>query len=65
MRGSHRSVQGLEDAIREFITIHNLQPKPFHGPNPPIGLDCTLRNRLPPWLLKHPTRIQEINDSGD
>jgi transposase len=28
-RGSHRSVQELEDAIREFITVHNQQPKPF------------------------------------
>jgi len=29
-RGSHRSVQELEAAIREFITVHNQQPKPFH-----------------------------------
>lgn len=28
-RGSHTSVQELEAAIREFITIHNQQPKPF------------------------------------
>jgi len=28
-RGSHRSVQELEDAIREFIKAHNRQPKPF------------------------------------
>ncbi len=28
-RGSHRSVQELEQAIREFITVHNQQPKPF------------------------------------
>jgi transposase len=28
-RGSHSSVQELEAAIREFITIHNQQPKPF------------------------------------
>ncbi len=28
-RGSHRSVQELEDAIREFIKINNQQPKPF------------------------------------
>lgn len=28
-RGSHRSVQELEDAIREFIKVNNQQPKPF------------------------------------
>jgi transposase len=28
-RGSHTSVQELEAAIREFIVIHNQQPKPF------------------------------------
>jgi len=28
-RGSHRSVQELEDAIRKFIAAHNQQPKPF------------------------------------
>jgi len=28
-RGSHSSVQELEAAIREFITVHNQQPKPF------------------------------------
>ena len=28
-RGSHASVQELEDAIREFIKVHNQQPKPF------------------------------------
>jgi transposase len=28
-RGSHRSVHDLEDAIREFIKVHNQQPKPF------------------------------------
>ena len=28
-RGSHTSVQELEAAIREFITIQNQQPKPF------------------------------------
>ena len=28
-RGSHRSVQELETAIREFIAAHNQQPKPF------------------------------------
>ena len=29
-RASHRSVQELEAAIREFIAVHNQQPKPFH-----------------------------------
>lgn len=28
-RGSHRSVQELEAAIREFIAAHNQQPQPF------------------------------------
>jgi transposase len=28
-RGSHRSVSELEAAIREFIAVHNQQPKPF------------------------------------
>ena len=28
-RGSHSSVQELEDAIREFIKVHNQQPRPF------------------------------------
>lgn len=28
-RGSHRSVQELERAIRDFIAAHNQQPKPF------------------------------------
>src|SRR6201984_796757 len=28
-RGSHRSVQELETAIREFIAAHNQQPQPF------------------------------------
>ena len=29
-RASHRSVQELEAAIRQFIAVHNQQPKPFH-----------------------------------
>ncbi len=28
-RGSHQSVQELEAAIREYISVHNEQPKPF------------------------------------
>jgi transposase len=28
-RGSHRSVPELEKAIREFIDVHNTEPKPF------------------------------------
>jgi transposase len=28
-RGSHRNVHELETAIREFISVHNQQPKPF------------------------------------
>jgi transposase len=28
-RRSHRSVQELEEAIREFINVHNQRPKPF------------------------------------
>jgi transposase len=28
-RGSHRSVQQLETAIREFIAVHNQHPQPF------------------------------------
>jgi transposase len=28
-RGSHRSVPDLEKAIREFIDVHNSEPKPF------------------------------------
>jgi len=28
-RGSHRSVSELESAIRQFIAMHNQQPKPF------------------------------------
>src|SRR5262249_50397054 len=28
-RGTHRSVATLESAIREFIEVHNEQPKPF------------------------------------
>jgi len=28
-RGSHRSVPELEKAIREFIDVHNAEPKPF------------------------------------
>lgn len=28
-RGSHRSVQELEDPIRDFIKVHNQHPKPF------------------------------------
>lgn len=28
-RGSHRSIQELENAIREFIKLNNQQPKPF------------------------------------
>ena len=28
-RGSHRSVAELETAIRDFIAVHNQQPRPF------------------------------------
>jgi len=28
-RGSHRSVADLEAVIREFISVHNRQPRPF------------------------------------
>lgn len=29
-RGTHRSVPALERAIRDYLDIHNEQPKPFH-----------------------------------
>lgn len=29
-RGSHRSVVALEKAIRDYLVLHNEQPKPFH-----------------------------------
>ncbi len=49
-RGSHRSVQELEAAIREFMAAHNRHPQAFsmdqiRRSNP--GLDCTLRHRHP------------------
>ena len=28
-RGSHRSTAALEQAIRDYLTIHNRNPKPF------------------------------------
>jgi transposase len=35
-RGSHRSVQELEGAIRDFIAAHNRSLSHFDGPNPQI-----------------------------
>jgi transposase len=63
-RGSHRSVSELEAAIREFIAIHNQQPKPFRNPSTrswpqsPVSLPTL-------WLPILPELIREINDSGD
>jgi hypothetical protein len=28
-RGTHRSVRALEHAIREYLDLHNVEPKPF------------------------------------
>jgi hypothetical protein len=63
-RGSHRSVSELEAAIREFIAIHNQQPKPFR--NPPTRSWPQSPVSLPTlWLPILPELIREINDSGD
>ena len=65
-RGSHTSVQQLEAAIRDFITTHNQQPKPFRwtkSADQILAPSLALPAQLSPYT--HLKLMKEINDSGD
>jgi hypothetical protein len=65
-RGSHRSVQELEAAIREFIAAHNQQPKPFRWPKSADQILASIaRFATAPSPRTRPILLREINDSGD
>jgi hypothetical protein len=65
-RGSHTSVLELEAAIREFMTIHNQQPKPFRWTkSADQTLGSIVRFATATLAAHSPKLIQEINDSGD
>ena len=66
-RGSHHSVQQLEAAIREFITAHNQQPKPFHWTKSADQILASIARFATATLAAHITSklMLEINDSGD
>jgi transposase len=65
-RGSHRSVQELEAAIREFINAHNQQPKPFRWTKSADQILASIARFATATLDAHSTNILlEINDSGD
>jgi hypothetical protein len=54
----------LEAAIREFITTHNQQPKPFHWTKSADQILASIARFASATLAVHaPELIKEINDS--
>src|ERR1700756_2685028 len=60
-RGSHSSVQELEAAIREFITAHNQQPKPFRWTKSADQLLASIARFATATLAAHATLISTRN----
>jgi hypothetical protein len=64
-RGSHARVE-LQDAVSEFIAVHNQNPKPFVWTKKADQIWLRSPVSLPRrWLHTAQTVMQEINDSGD
>jgi transposase len=65
-RGSHRSVAELETAIRDFIAVHNQQPRPFRWTKSADQILVSIARFATATLTAHaPGIMQDFNDSGD
>ena len=65
-RGSYFSVAQLEQAIREFIGVHNEQPRPFHWVKSADDILHSICRFATQTLQAHaPGLIEEFTDSGD
>jgi transposase len=65
-RGSHSSVQQLEEAIQDFINIHNKNPKPFVWTKHADQILSKIERFAKKTIDLHADRVsKEINDSGD
>jgi transposase len=60
-RGSHSSVQELEDAIREFIKVHNQQPKPFRWTKSADQILASIARFATATLATHAPAVYERN----
>jgi transposase len=60
-RGSHRSVQELEAAIREFIAAHNQQPQPFRWTKSADQILDSIARFATATLAAHATLISPRN----
>lgn len=60
-RGSHASVQELEDAIREFIKVHNQQPKPFRWTKSANQILASIARFASSTLAVHPPAVYAKN----
>src|ERR1700739_2629295 len=60
-RGSHTSVQELEAAIREFITTHNQQPKPFRWTKSAHQILASIARFAPSTLAAHAPETYKRN----
>src|ERR1700751_387784 len=60
-RGSHRSVQELETAIREFIAAHNQQPQPFRWTKSADQILASIGRFATATLAAHATLISTRN----
>jgi transposase len=65
-RGAFRSVKELETAIREFIEVHNEDPKPFVWTRTADQILDSIARYARSTLTAHPSRINSrINGTGD
>jgi transposase len=65
-RGTFRSVKELETAIREFIEVHNEDPKPFVWTRTADQILSSIARYARSTLTAHPAGItSRINGTGD
>jgi len=65
-RGVFRSVRELESAIREYIRVHNEDPKPFVWTRTADQILDSMARYARRTLTSHPSRItSRINVTGD
>jgi hypothetical protein len=60
-RGSHRSVQELETAIREFIAAHNQQSQPFRWTKSADQILASIARFASATLTAHAANISTRN----
>lgn len=60
-RGSHRSVQELEAAIKQFIAAHNQQPKPFRWTKTADQILASIARFATATLDAHSTKLSTRN----